>query len=99
MSRYEVARSAVEAEQHELVYGEREWHVPARLPLAAIEAMEQNDVMQFLRLLLGDEYADFAEYVDARDLPAIADTLGDIYGMALGESAASGNTSEGTTGS
>lgn len=94
MSRVEVARTVADSDDHVLVYGGREYTLPALMPLTAIESMEDGKVIDFLRALLGDDqYADFRVDAVVDDMDAIADAIGKLYGQAPGESGASGGSS------
>lgn len=92
--RIEVARSVASGEANVMAYGGQEYQLPATMPLDALEAMEQGQIIGFLRAVFGKaQYAKFAKEVNTDDLEGIATALSDMYGGTPGESAASGGSS------
>lgn len=90
--RVQVAKSEASAEPVELEYGGQVYTLPPNLPLAALEAMEQNLIVAFLRACLGSQWEAFSADFSTADIEALADALAELYGRTLGELGASGGS-------
>jgi len=90
--RVQVAQAEQSSEPLELEYGGQVYTLPPNLPLTALEAMEENRIVAFLRACLGTEWDAFAANFNTADLESLADALAEMYGRTLGESVASGDS-------
>jgi len=90
--RVQVAKSEASDEALELEYGGQVYTLPPNLPLIALEAMENNKIVAFLRACLGTQWEAFSAEFSTADIEALADALAELYGRTLGESLASGSS-------
>lgn len=92
--RVEVAKSKATGDPNVLAYGGQDYLLPPAMPLSAIEAMEQNSMIGFLRAMFDGQYDAFAADVNTEDLEAVAAAIAQMYGGdGPGESQASGGSS------
>lgn len=101
MARVDVERTKPQDKDHELGYGGKLFTLPPTLPVAALEAIlgegTGEQLLEFFQAVLGDQWPAFAKILNIEDLPELGKAIGEIYGKSLGESRASGTSSETTS--
>ncbi len=80
-----------------LDYGGEVFKLPPTMPIAALEATVNDDLLGFFKAILGDEWQRFGAMLNPVDLPELGLAVGEMYGPTLGESKASGSSSGTTT--
>ena len=87
---------------HTLDYGGESFKLPPTMPVGALDATINDDLVGFFKAIMkaegGDEqWERFANLLNPIDLPELGVAVGDIYGPTLGESKASGSSSPSDT--
>ncbi len=101
MGRVDVERTKPADDPHVLGYGGEDFLLPPTLPVEALEAMlgegTGEQLLAFFKAVLGDEWERFGKILNPADLPDLGKAIGEMYGPSLGESQASGPSSENTS--
>lgn len=93
------ARAEALSEPHTVILGGERFELPARMPAIALEISgralrgDVDAVLELFRLLLGEQHRRFLELADDLDLAELGERMGELYGVTLGESQASGASS------
>ena len=78
-----VAQTEVSEDTIPFEYGGTVYNLPPNLPLDALEAMEEDKIVRFLKATFGDQWVKFKGDFNTADLIPLADALADAYGDTL----------------
>lgn len=102
------ARRETKKTEPKVVFHDKTFTLPIEMPFAVVEHLGKLNpedpgassgvILEFVKELFGDQFDDFRRLQpSANDIEALMDALNDVYGLSVGESGASGDSSKKST--